>query len=280
MVPQVIADSYLLALPLALSCGNSRDSTVRFMISFYRKEVRQFHMEQHNAAFIKNPDWSLGLYTRSLVVRDVNGKQAHESSPPIVKLVDFFEGGQICHENGHNRSIEIHIQCCDNHRLPNSFPSEAYFAHEMTNLKLPKATFNSITEPSLCGYIGIVCSPFLCRRESHLHKMMLDSQEHPLDEDNLQKTTSGTDTVGVEVEHRANKLQRQNNNRKEVFVPVIAAIRNTCLMKQEEWWTYELCFNKGIRQIRFNVEQSVTPDGNVVQKQVYKVCCYSHCTKI
>jgi hypothetical protein len=45
-------------------------------------------------------------------------------------------------------------------------------------------------------------------------------------------------------------------------------INSTCVIKQEDWWTYELCFSKGVRQIRFNIEQSMNTEGKIIQKQV------------
>ena len=49
----------------------------------------------------------------------------------------------------------------------------------------------------------------------------------------------------------------------------IESILPTCLKKQEEWWSYELCFNKGLRQIRYHLDKyDVMPDGQIIQKQV------------
>lgn len=53
-----------------------------------------------------------------------------------------------------------------------------------------------------------------------------------------------------------------------MLTPLMKRINSTCLSKQEEWWTYELCFNTGIRQVRYEIEQSVTAEGKLVQKNV------------
>ena len=153
--------------------------------------------------------------------------------------MDYFVGGQICHENDHHRSVEVHIQCCDGLGIPNTIPSEAYFSGEKNGNSFPIATLARITEPELCSYQATVCSPLLCSN--------FDS-----DENSSQKKSSRSLTKAS----------------KNSFVEIMKAINSTCVARQEEWWTYELCFNKGARQVRFNLEQTVTAEGSVVQKQV------------
>ena len=46
------------------------------------------------------------------------------------------------------------------------------------------------------------------------------------------------------------------------------AVSSSCVVRTEEWWTYEICFGKYARQARYNMEQVVMPDGQVMAKQV------------
>lgn len=97
----------------------------------HRKSVSQFHIAGHedvgyqsvavgsNPAWKRDPDYSLGTYTRSLVVRE--GGDSGNTSARILKIVDMYTGGQKLDElqNGY-RSTEVHIQCCPN---PNPNPN-------------------------------------------------------------------------------------------------------------------------------------------------------------
>ena len=65
----------------------------------HKQKVRQYHsFVEYKAEPVSteriavDPDWSLGQYTRSIVVRV--GGDSHNYSAPITKIVDFFTGGQ------------------------------------------------------------------------------------------------------------------------------------------------------------------------------------------
>jgi hypothetical protein len=63
-------------------------------------EVKQYHLEMKGKRkTIKNPEWSLGQYDHTEYVRD--------DFDHIVKVKQHFSGGQICHENNHQRSSEV-----------------------------------------------------------------------------------------------------------------------------------------------------------------------------
>ncbi len=152
-------------------------------------------------------------------------------------MIDFFTGGQPCDENGEKRSTEVHIQCCEGTAITNYIPTEMYYAEKKrtTGPAMPKATFNVIEEPKTCAYKATVCTPLLCKR----HKP-----------DALAAADDGAGSPSG------------------VLTELMRTLNSSCLMRQEEWWTYELCFSKGIRQLRLNLEQSVLPDGSIEQKQV------------
>ena len=66
------------------------------------KEVSQFHIEiKRKNQFKKNPLWSLGRYESTEYERDEEGQ--------INKIIQYYYGGQICHENNHLRSSEVFL---------------------------------------------------------------------------------------------------------------------------------------------------------------------------
>lgn len=192
----------------------------------------QFHVEQKGSKFVKAPSWSLGKHHKTAVIRDPSLPNA-----PITKIVDYFKGGQRCDENNLQRSTEVHIQCCEGTNLPNVQETEAFFADPSPTMS--KATLNAIMEPEVCAYQAVVCTPYLCPR-GRKDELVPSAQAQAQGTAALLKT----------------------------YVDFMRHIETVCLVKQEEWWTYEVCFNKGVRQIRFNIEQTVSAEGAIVQKQV------------
>lgn len=188
----------------------------------------------------------------------------------FVQIVDYFEGGQICHENNKQRSVEVHLQCCDGLNVPEYTPSDLFHAalqrekreqasamgHQRQSAvsHTMRATFHRIQEPTLCGYTATICSPVLCSKtqrqeQARLRKIMDGEVSNTAGQDGSTVTSGGKKPL-------------------KVFSDVIAQLMNLCILKAEEWWTYEFCFTKGVRQIRFNVEQKTSPEGTIVQTQV------------
>lgn len=195
---------------------------------------------------MKAPDWSLGKYYKTVVHKDTSVEGVDESNAPIVKLVDYFKGGQKCDENNQQRATEVHIQCCDGTNYPHYVNSASYHSSQdhKPHHQIPKATLNSVIEPQLCSYQAVVCTPLLCPRDPPKR---------------ASAKRGGLKDAEVDVSRGAHFKS---------YVDFIRQVEPLCLVKAEDWWTYELCFNKGVRQIRFNLEQSVSPEGTIVQKQV------------
>ncbi len=55
---------------------------------------------------VRNPDWSLGSYVSTRVVRE----KEDDPTAKIIEIIDTFSGGQHCDENNQKRSTEVHIQ--------------------------------------------------------------------------------------------------------------------------------------------------------------------------
>ena len=52
---------------------------------------------------------------------------------------------------------------------------------------------------------------------------------------------------------------------------ILKEFENHCIVKAEEWWTYELCFKTGLRQMHLVVESTKQVDNAVVQTQSIQV---------
>lgn len=209
----------------------------------HTKEVRQFHMEQKGNVLHREPDWSLGKAGRTVTIREkhVGDTTAEAKTRRITKIIEYFENGQRCDETGEGRATEVHIVCCEGSAVKNYISAAAYYASvdgtASHNLKLPAATIASITEPDLCAYEVTVCSPLMCKRPSEVLSTAAASQVALKDAPSAQ------------------------------LASVMKFINSTCLSKQEDWWTYELCFNSGLRQVHYDIQQVVV-EKKVTQKQL------------
>lgn len=131
--------------------------------------------------------------------------------------------------------------CCEGSAVKNFISAAAYFASADSTsshgFKLPAGTIASITEPDLCTYEVTVCSPLMCKRPSEV--LSSDSASSVAFKD-----TSASQLASV-----------------------MKFLNSTCLNRQEDWWTYELCFNSGLRQVHYDIQQVVV-DKKVTQKQL------------
>jgi len=157
------------------------------------------------------------------------------------QIIEYFENGQRCDETGEGRSTEVHIICCEGSAVKNFISAAAYYASmdgtAPHNLKLPAGTIASITEPDLCAYEVTVCSPLMCKRPSVVLSTASASQ------------VPFKDTPSAQL------------------ASVMKFINSTCMSRQEDWWTYELCFHSGLRQVHYDIQQVVV-DKKVTQKQL------------
>jgi len=62
---------------------------------------------------VRDPDWSLGAYVSTRVVRE----RGDDPTSKIIEIIDTFSGGQSCDENNLKRSTEVHVQVPVNHSL-------------------------------------------------------------------------------------------------------------------------------------------------------------------
>jgi hypothetical protein len=87
----------------------------------HRDVVHQFHITLfgddkkpagRGTRMVVDPNWSLGTFSRTLVVRE--GGDPHDKSAQILKVVDYYENGQWCDETSTGRKSEVHMvfDCC------------------------------------------------------------------------------------------------------------------------------------------------------------------------
>ncbi|CAI5704445.1 hypothetical protein KXD40_001397 [Peronospora effusa] len=97
----------------------------------YGKEVRQFHQEPDGS---RKSEWSMGVFV----------PKARKTDAPDadMNVVQYFDGGQHCDENGELRSTSVVYTCCQ--------------------LRPKDVMIEKIDEPALCKYLIRVCVPSLC----------------------------------------------------------------------------------------------------------------------
>ena len=228
----------------------------------YRKEVRQFHFEhplppkthqtQSNKPIIpkRNPEFSLGKYQRTLLTR--SDADPTNTSSPITRIVEYYKDGQRCDENGALRSTEVTIQCCpemiavNNKKVQLGAQGNKIFnnmnAKNVKDLR-PLTSSDSlphikaIHEPALCEYRLTICYEMLC-------------------------TASNVNEVGL---------------LPLTLVQVIKEIAPMCMTRVEDWWTYELCFSKEVRQFHVETTMTVDKQGRGVEKrQIHQLYSLGH----
>ncbi len=123
----------------------------------------------------------------------------------------------------------MHIQCCEGSGIQNFIPVDVYYAEK----KAAAGTGPPIPKATL----NTISEPRTCAYKATVCTPLL-----------------------------CKRAVKEKSD--QVLSDILRSLNNTCLMRQEDWWTYELCFAKGIRQLRINSEQSVLPDGAIEVKKV------------
>jgi hypothetical protein len=97
--------------------------------------------------------------------------------------------------------------------------------------KLVRAVIDKVQEIKLCHYQMNICVPSMCMPKDPI-------------------------------------LHKYNDKSTLSLVKIMHELNKTCLTKQEDWWTYELCFGVGLRQFHIHIENVKAEDSNsFIQKQ-------------
>lgn len=119
-----------------------------------------------------------------------------------------------------------------------------------------------IVEKNICSYQMKVCVDFLCPTEEELEPYRT-SVKPPLK--SKQSATSTDESANENVKEGIANEQPERGSQEMTLSLFLGHINNTCLFRQEEWWTYELCFNKGIRQYHAHATAIQQADGKIIQ---------------
>ena len=192
-------------------------------------------------------------------------------------MVDYFTNGQRCDETNDNRKATVTFTCCIDADMQTSLtPSYVRVAniHPSTQQRIVKngkaapelgIYIDSIVETQICQYDIAVCVPSMCY---HLPVQSAD--------DVVTKANSKRRTPSI-----VDKKRKLNDALKVIeeetsLVKVVEALSKNCLYRQNDWWTYEVCFGTGIRQFHTRLESVHHPSGATTQTQVRKLYAYSH----
>ena len=229
--------------------------TIRYytLCQYFRVEIRHFHLEMVDGGVHRSPDYSLGKYDTSVIVRE-RGDYTNKSAR-IVKMIDYYTNGQYCDETKGFRNSEVHLQCCEGLAINNIvIPPNLEYQHHMiekNKVDITRGVLKAIAETSICAYQLVVCTPLMCP-------------------DSPPKSTPGNTKGGTN-----SSPQPPHEQGNLTLSQVMQAINGACVVKMEDWWTYEICFGKGARQFHMNVE--VLQDektGEMRHLKVVRICTW------
>ena len=99
----------------------------------------------------------------------------------------------------------------------------------VSNYNKQKLEIDSIVETEICSYEMKICSEFLCPEGNHVEEAVVVPEKS--------------------------------------LTSFFRLINETCIYRQEDWWTYELCFNKGLRQYHAHLIHRKASDGTPLAPQ-------------
>ena len=144
-------------------------------------------------------------------------------------------------------------------------------------------------EPSICKYTLIACVPALCVGTDTADANAQAAAELSASPDRSQSQSESKNSKNTKKEKKkktskSKNNNNNNNNRKKdesnananakksspftlpvsSLTTVLQSLSKQCLVRQEGWWTYELCFRTGIRQFHLHAEtvQQAVGDGS------------------
>lgn len=157
-----------------------------------------------------------------------------------VLVIESYENGDYCEEAGANRVAEVHLRCCSNEDIISSFRQAGVTIHNpemfskpFESIDAPRAVLLDVIETSVCNYTMSVCTNVLC--DSWVDNTMKEMQE----EDDASAASNRVATFENDVSIRY------------ILEKTLA---NSCLKRNEGWWTYSFCFKSSIYQYHESVD--------------------------
>lgn len=156
-----------------------------------------------------------------------------------VLVVDSFEDGEYCEEAETNRSVEVRMRCCTNEEIMKSIRESGgslnnpnFFSKPFDTIDSAKAILLSVQERSTCKYTVNVCTNVLCNAWLEDEKASIYLGE--VEEDSK-------DII---------EFKRDDSIR---FI-LDKTMKNSCLKRNEGWWTYNFCYQSSIYQFHESVD--------------------------
>lgn len=159
-----------------------------------------------------------------------------------ILVVESHENGDYCEEVDRNRSVQVQMQCCSNEDIVAVFRSAGvalqnpeFFSKSFESTDKPKAVLMNVEEKSVCDYTMTVCTNVLC--DSWLEETAKNIAMDDADADG--------DSTQMVVEIRSDESIR------EILDKTLA---NSCLRRNEGWWSYSFCYKSSIYQYHESVD--------------------------
>jgi len=170
-----------------------------------------------------------------------------------VKLTQTFEGGDKCVDAGNRRrSVTTDIRCCS------AEEQQMLVDQELEHGDNPKARLLSVDEhpTQLCRYTATVCTPLLCSDDMiQINQREIEDIVETLEDQLDESVTKATMTT--------NTLFDANTS---IRALLSSTLGEKCLLKNEGWWSYEICHTKNIRQ--FHADTVIDPLTNTAKLKV------------
>lgn len=194
----------------------------------------------------------------------------------VFQMTDHFTGGQRCDETNEHRRTSVHFVCCT--RSSDAAAPAVSIAgkpprHGLSAAHGPSNTpsvifIDHVEETQTCQYDVTVCVPKLCRTPSDTPSMASPSvSSAAADTASLSTDAAGVQDItssSTDVPATREPVEEED----KTLVTVVKSLGKNCLYRQEEWWMYEICFNKGIRQMHARSESVQQSNGVLVHTQV------------
>ncbi len=169
-------------------------------------------------------------------------------------MIDYYKDGQFCDETKTGRNIEVHMQCCKEGKIKTDKKDSRSPDTASSSDPSVKDKYNNIlqilevSEPNVCSYKAVVCSDTMCPL-SVIHTSSSEKSGH---------------SASLSPQKTISSFQKKTIS--QVLRSLASA--STCLYKQEDWWTYELCLNGQLRQYHVGIELTPLENGEYLQQQV------------
>jgi Glucosidase II beta subunit-like protein len=156
-----------------------------------------------------------------------------EGEVEVGRITDTFVDGDICPATQLPRTTIVYYRCCSIKTM-NALKSGVLLRGKPIVSNIAAAI--SLEEPSTCMYEVTVCTPLLC-------KGLADQYEDGVHRPDVAKKAL----------KQPSPLRRPRKENESIRETLNRVLDNVCLQKAtSEWWSYELCHSKNVRQYHEN----------------------------